>query len=747
MPNVDVKIKDGMVEDVLATAFAPVVALSELVKNSSDACVIKNDIIKIDIDTKSKTIRLKDNGSGFSEENIQNFKNIGYSEKMINDNTLSLIGEPYAGSKGLGILTAFNLCNKLEILTYSKKDNCSYKIIWIKGTTTISYKRINNNNVEGTEFVLYDVSDESIKLLTMEDELVKFYMSSVNYYMESNALPTLEVYVDGTKKIFTPKTKIENLYQSFKKPTNSNFKGYFIAKASFYYSNNNLTLSYEDNIEHMYNFSNEIIDLSNITSVNNFLKNKKINTARFRDIYNKFDKEAKVDDFEGVYYIWRDRRNDEITTYPCGVRIYVNNYGMYDYLNKDFDWLQHSEISQNKKATNYKLRNTFGYVHFKNYNESLSSLKISKERNDFIVNLSKKKFLSIMCDFISGILSDIDINIKNYNANEKIIFEDKTKGRVKRIVIGALLRTSDIIKTNLTQEEISVSCSDGASVDENDIITFQSPGSYNISFSHNDQIISIDINVEEKTPSFDLKKYNITIDEGNTRVLRDEIKISSLKNLSIEDIVISSETAEIKKGNVFSGKNHPGDYIIKYFYEKDGHEASRTLELTVNPLYATEATRIKNLFPNNIKKYQKINDIIDGIAMCYTLYPTVAMIAIRSLLEISIKAFMEEFYDKETKKYCLTKDFDPQGKMEHIFNSIRDNKIVDLNGGILNKYKKDFQDNRKNITKYYKELDPNTYIHNKYTQSTSKEVLQTMKVFQPILNFIFEAINSQYTTS
>lgn len=73
---------------------------------------------------------------------------------------------------------------------------------------------------------------------------------------------------------------------------------------------------------------------------------------------------------------------------------------MYRYLDKDNDWLNLSEISQNVKATNYKLKNTYGYLNLPYYNEYLESLKISKERNDFVDSLAQRKFIKIMREII-----------------------------------------------------------------------------------------------------------------------------------------------------------------------------------------------------------------------------------------------------------------------------------------------------------------------------------------------------------
>lgn len=272
MQKEKVLIGNGQLENILAVTFAPVVALTELIKNSSDACTIPNDTIKVYIETESNTIRLIDNGDGFCLEDIKNLHTIGFSTKMRGDNTLSRIGEPFAGSKGLGILTAFNLCNQLEILTFSQKDKKSYRVLWVKGTSEMAWEEI-PQRAFGTELILHNVTEETFKLLLMNEELIKLYLSSVKCYVESKSLPKIELYNSGVLNNLTPKAKIDDLYNKFK--VASKTKGYFVAKASFKYSNNKLVISYEDNEKHIFNFQNEEIDLLDFTSISEFKKNIK----------------------------------------------------------------------------------------------------------------------------------------------------------------------------------------------------------------------------------------------------------------------------------------------------------------------------------------------------------------------------------------------------------------------------------------------------------------------------------------
>jgi molecular chaperone HtpG len=188
-----------------------VVTVSELIKNASDACLYKNDTIRVEIDTVTQTITVKDNGSGFSMADIESLRHPGRSLKMTHGNYLSKIGEPYAGNKGLGILTAFNLCTHLEITTFSAEDNCAYKIEWRRGTAEINVSEI-EQTFSGTRLVLFGVSDSDLKLLTDDEELKKLFISSITYYVDSKSLPSIKFYLNGKDVTLTPDVKIEQIY-------------------------------------------------------------------------------------------------------------------------------------------------------------------------------------------------------------------------------------------------------------------------------------------------------------------------------------------------------------------------------------------------------------------------------------------------------------------------------------------------------------------------------------------------------
>lgn len=735
----NVEIQKGSLEEILALAFAPVVALSELIKNASDAAIIPKDTIQIDIDTKNCTIFIKDNGSGFSKEDIENLSIIGFSNKMLDQNIFSRINEPYAGNKGLGILTAFNLCDTLNIFTYSSLDKQGYKISWQKGTSSITYENT-NEIIAGTEIKLNGVSEENIRLLIMPEEMLKLYLSSITYYLPSQSLPQINVYIDGIEKNLLPAQQFETYYKEKKIKPKGKKQGYFVAKATFKYENHQLHLSYEDNISQQYNFANEVIDLNSLNSLISFLNSKNLKSSQYKNIWNEFDKETRLDDFEGVFYVWRNTRDEDILTLPSGIRIYINNYGLYNYLNKNNDWLHHSEISQNKKATNYKLKNTYGYVNFKKFKEATSCLKISKERNDFVVNLAQKKFIYIMKEFISGIFSDIDIAVKKSSMPARSSKALNPKCSHKTITIGDNFQISDLFRTDILLDDIHMEYDKkNILIDSQGQIQFLKRGQYFFSFSYNDETLNFDVIVEDKVPSFDLKKNEVSIIEGNTLNLQEMIKIGSLKNLNVEDIKISSQDAIIKS-KVFTTTNLPSEYTIRYSYDGD-IPISKTLKVIVIELFSNEANKIKRLYPRYCNRTPKIIDIINAIADSYVRNPTVAMIAIRPLIEVSLKSFISTFPSTSENNYN-SDNFAILGELGNLYNKIKLQKIENLDPLVLNKYHNDLLSSRKKTIDHYQKLDLNGYIHEHTTHATSTDVLETMKRFHLVLSFIIEALNA-----
>lgn len=733
-----VKIPDGFLEETLASAHAPVVTISELIKNSSDACIKKHDVIKIDISTKDKSIVVKDNGGGFSAQDIEDLGDLARSKKMSSENTISKIGEPYAGSKGLGLLTAFNLCDKIEILTYSIVDDRSYKISWEKGTETVFADEL-NYKVDGTELKLVNVSEEKIKLIMMEDEISKLFSSSINYYIDRYSLPIIEIRENGEIKAPPQKIKIEELYKKYRSVRGGK-KGFFVAKATFRYSSNKLYLSYEDNQKNIFNFDNEEIDLTDVKSLTNFLDKKNVVYKgvvhrNHQKLYEYFDSYTELDDFSGVYYIWRDRKEDD-NQYPCGVRVYVNNYGLYDYLNNEDDWLSHSEISQNVSATNYKLKNTYGYVVFDNFNESQSQLKISKARNNFMISLAEKKFRYIMRGFVSGIFSSIDITIKDPKYDTRI-FEIRQER--KNVFLGDVLNIKDLLRTTLPFNQVQIECDNFITVDEESgNILVSEIGQHEIRFFDGLVWLKVTINVREPIPNFDLTRSSIKKMQGETIDLTKFINkksVCSMDDAEIKIISIGDDT--IIRNNIFCCENYPGIHVIKYLYEVDGNTlVSKLLEINVEKLYKKDSNKFSKIFThhNYLSDYVKIHDIIDDISNCYMQYPTISMISLRSLIEVSIRSFLEGVCEKEVKKDIVIGNY-----INQVAKEVHD-KNVNIHDEVMKKYEIRILRGQKNLNTEYQKMDLNYYVHSHDSIPSSDDILQIAKKFSFFINFIIEAL-------
>ena len=728
----NVGIADGQLEKLFAVAFAPVVALTELIKNSSDACINKSDTISINIDTKHNTIKVKDNGKGFSKADIDGLSIIGTSEKMVADNTLSAIGEPYAGSKGLGFLTAFNLCERLEVNTFSQKDDCGYKVQWEKGSSKLSYRESDNKQI-GTEIILFDVKKDNIFLLTHNSELVKLYLSSITYYIENKNLPKIELYKDGTRLVLTPREKIESLYEKSKKKKSN---GYFIAKGSFKYNQDKLMLNYEDNERNLFNYTDEELDLTSLDSLIDFQRRNKLYIPRLRRWFDELaELGAPIDDFEGVYYVWRDRKDTSADYPPYGIRVYVNNYGLYNYLDKDNDWLQHSFISQNVKVTNYKHKNTYGYVNFKHFNEASSRLIISQERNDFSGNLARMKFMHIMKNFVTGIFTQTDITIKNFKPDGNVYFEQKTEVCAREL--GQAIRISDFIKTNLSFGLYDIDCGEGVTVEENGNISVSKAGEFYLTFAYEGISYPCKIITREKTPAFALKKPP-KIYEGNSQDLRELIIPSSLKHIDRHAIEITCADADIQ-GDIFTGKNLPDDYTITYS-NNDFLPISHTLQLTVNKTFQAESRKVEKLFPDyhspNVPV--KIQEIIEGISEAYIRHPTLCMIGLRTLLEICLREFRSRFAKENREDFDDTKK--PLHSRLHTTLTLAFSKECLISEDLQRKYENHLSGKARNkLVEELAKLDLNTYVHNPAVVTDSASVLSGLRIFKNLINFIIEA--------
>lgn len=750
MPKVNARIQMGKYEEILAAVQSPVITITELIKNASDSCINAAEPIFVRIDTKNNIITIEDSGEGFREEDLIDLAVAGFSKKMKEGRYCTQSGIPYAGNKGLGILTAFFLADTLEIITTSLEEQKSYRVYWEKGSQEYEYSVINRSE-SGTKVTLYNVDPEKLKLILLPEEKVKIFMASLKFYDSRKPIPKIRLFIDEKEEKYYPVESLDVLYTN-----NKGEKNGFVAKASFEYSDNILTLSYEDNISGYYTFSKHKINMVDVNSIDKFINEIQIPISigtklKESDLLKEPFISINVPKFNGVFYIWRGRKNTDISKWPYGVRIYVNNYSLYRYLDQENDWLTLSEISQNVKATNYKMKNTYGYLDFNDYNENEAELKISKERNDFIDSMAQRKFIRILRDFVVEIFTRIDIAVKNapdksFTVREtNITIKSKQSLDLKRLIICNNISINDL-QLNYDKSKLHIN--------DDWVLTSEEIGEHVINLEYNNIKRTLTIIVKKQIPYFNLTKDKISLNEGNTINLRDYIEPSSCIDISLNEIQIKAKNdTTIIKDDLFSKDNSIGQHIVLYYYG----ETQKTLEINVKPIekhpgFGGRSPRIDALFPkiDALRNSAfKITELIDGISANYIQCPTLCMAVIRVLLEASTNAFFEKLSSEQL-------DISLDGLINKVMNisecneanpdyvkyiSNKDQEFITNFKTISREYAAIFsKDVKKNIKTHYKEIDLNMFIHSSGAITTDRTVFQTMRIFSPLLNYIFEIL-------
>ena len=753
MPEVKANIQAGRYEDILAAVQSPVIALTELVKNASDSCISKDDPIIVNIDTDQKVITITDFGIGISKRELNLLGEAGYSSKMVDGNTMSLIDIPLSGSKGIGILTAFFIADVMEIETYSIEDKTSYFLVWEKGNQKYFYEEI-EREFRGTIVTLRNIDSEKLQMMLLPEEKLKLFMSSLRFFTNDSKLPIVKLIINGVEESYYPKETLESFFQR-----NKGANSAFIAKASFRYENNVLVLSYIDNLTGYYTFTEKSIDLSDKSSVDSFIRTIRapekggtpIKSVCDSEVFMEHFQKVSIPSFSGEIYIWRYHKVEELDQWPAGVRIYINNYSLYRYLDKENDWLNLSEFSQNIKATNYKLKNTYGYLDITNYNEHNESLKISKERNDFVDSMAQRKFVHIMRDLVVGIFARIDVAVKNAPVQALSLRFNNVSIKVGE----SFDLTSAVICNHIGLDDIRLDYDVSKIIISEDwSVSTDTAGTYEINLHFDNSTYNFVITFKNLIPQFDLYKSSITIYKGNSANLRDYIDPSSCKDVTVESIIITSDSKEtVIKNNLFDKNNPIGKHIILYKYE----DYQRTLVVSVKELErqpggGVKSPRIDSLFPklDDLRKCSiKLPELVDAISSYYVQAPTLCMAAIRILIESSSKAFFKSMVDEEihesfqglVNKVINLRNCSPKSPDYEKYICVKGEDFTSKFLNISDRYAIALsKDVKTNINAHLHVIDLDMFVHNPDIIATDTTVYRAMQIFAPLLNYIFEVL-------
>jgi hypothetical protein len=417
MPKVLVNLPSENLTTVLGNVTSPFVVISELIKNGVDAGA---NAVTINIDTNKSEIKIIDDGKGFTIEEIIELGIASESRKKRDTNLKSPGGEMFLGSKGLAIFSAFSLGSKVTIRT-KNENNEAYVINWIKGEKEFDYYEVESSEIsEGTEVLISGINFKEMLLLASEKELIKFKHISIRNFKKDLNIPKV-ILLKDSQYIDIDLKNIEDFSEDF------------TAKVSFAYNRKKNILEYQYECgdpriskEKIFFNLSEKIDIQKCLKEHYNIIKILVNIDEYLAKNLIENDEIEIPDFEGVWYMKRDKKNKYMNDFGFGIRLYVNNFALYNYLNTNNDWLQLTNISQNKKSTNFKQHNVFGYLNFPEFNDLNEGLKISNERGGFIENVYFNKFMDVLYTFVLLTTIGIDIAQKNNLIKDKP--ENKTIG-------------------------------------------------------------------------------------------------------------------------------------------------------------------------------------------------------------------------------------------------------------------------------------------------------------------------------
>ena len=422
MQKIDLKIPLNNIENILGSVTSPSIVISELLKNSIDS---NANTISINILTKkNKEIIVDDDGDGFTFDDLTELAKISESTKKNGVHIYRKDGSFLSGSKGLGILSIFSISDKFIMET--ENNNNRYRVIWCKGECSFTYEKINSKNINGTKISIVNISEEYLSILTDENEINKLKHISIKNYIKSSL---------RSKNIlfFINNIPCNQLNISNINDLRTNFK----ANVKFEYNSKNNTLSYcyLSNNNKINNNTIKIPLLNTINITNLLVNNYYLSKVTYKGEPFRY-LQFPLENFYGEIFVTENKKNTDLSDFGEGVRIFVNQFAMYGYLDKENDWLNFSVFSMQRKNTRFKPHNVFGYVHFENLNENESCLKISNERAYFVENGAFRKFIEIMKNLITTLSFNIDVADKNnffienicnqHDSNSNLEFSSKT---------------------------------------------------------------------------------------------------------------------------------------------------------------------------------------------------------------------------------------------------------------------------------------------------------------------------------
>lgn len=400
MTTNSLQMSPALIARTVGTVGSPLIVISELIKNAVDAAASQIDIY---YDAENKKIEIYNDQKGFSLNEIISLSKPGNSEKKIGQNLKNDKGMYLTGSKGLGLLSVFLLCDEATIETVLEDDKlCLVRLN--KSDGTVSYEILDETSENKyTRVTLWDVNPETIAFLRSESE-VKKLRHICTYLYKSAVVPFPKMY----------------LHIGAELPAEINFSCAFpdmMYDVNFCYSKETGQLQFQCVSPKKWINNGKVIlsDFSLISLQKAMYDTYQIaETIPTRINEFEFTDFTGVPSFEGRILVYeKSLAGEQLKTYGAGVNIYINDFALYNYLAEENDWLGLADYSQRKKVTRLKPHNVFGFVNFPQFDENTEPLQISNERADFIQDLTFQKLMYVIKGVVLFCVLNIDVADKN----------------------------------------------------------------------------------------------------------------------------------------------------------------------------------------------------------------------------------------------------------------------------------------------------------------------------------------------
>lgn len=678
------KFEMGSKIDLLSQIASPLVIISELIKNSFDENAKK---IKVSIDTYEKTITVIDDGFGFTESSIKMLDKPGQSYKKINGNLINKNKQYYSGSKGLGLYSVFAISEYITIYSNNNK-NEQFLINWSSSEEgkILEYKKLEGEEKLETIIILRNVSEEALAVLLEDVNNGKVNYITENIYSKKIKFPNILFFING-EELTLNKYYLKDIYEEDER---------FIMKVAFSYKDSKNMLCF--NVERKEDsriikdrkieiLLNEYIDMKKILYEEYAIK--EFHKVEGTDLNHLPDDMVDLPDFEGEFYIYRGQKKKKIKTINYGVRVFINGFSLYNYINSDYDWLNFSPLSQVGKFTSVTKHNVFGSIRFYNFNENKENLLISNERSHFLdINTSYRKFHEIVYKIVTLLTFNIDVVCRA--KDEKYFDKEKLRKLESEYKKVEKDKETEQVKQNNSEQTLVESLENKTRAPK---LTKSNGKPLKDEMLH----IGTHINLENHAVAIDYKGELLGV------------TVSFIDELNPEE--------EGKYRIVFSATDDKGKTTSKaiFFtiYNPNNREKTKT-EVGQNYyehqyFYFTDEERKKFIFPTGDLS-KKINDVIDEM---HNLRGSQNMIALTALFRILIELSCRKacaFYDLNVSESLAT-------NVSNVYNKLRQK----LNRNYIEK--SDFDGEIPLKDKHAKELKKEISLLDAANQGVKKESL------------------------